>query len=69
MRLTAHRLTIPLAAALALGSAVSTAHAQEPTNAPKKVASVEGITEYRLRQRLAGAALPRRVEAQGDGRT
>ncbi|APW58910.1 M16 family metallopeptidase [Paludisphaera borealis] len=45
MRLTAHRLIMPLAWALALGSAVSTARAQD---APKKVATVEGITEYRL---------------------
>ena len=50
MRFAAHRLTIPIAGALALalglGAALAApAAAQE---APKKVASVEGITEYRL---------------------
>jgi len=48
MRLTAQRLTIPLAGALALGLGSVLAASAAAQEAPKKITSVEGITEYRL---------------------
>ena len=60
-RLPSLALALPLALPLAL--LPCRAGAEPPP--PQKVASVEGITEYRARQRPARPAVPRRVAAQG----
>jgi zinc protease len=48
MRFLSRKFTMPLAGALALGLAASTVSTAAAQEALKKVASVEGITEYRL---------------------
>ena len=58
---TAKRFAGPVTAALALGLAVFAASASHAQEAFKKVASVEGITEYRLANGLRVLLFPDRL--------
>ncbi len=62
------RVLFFLAGMMIFGVFVSAAAAAEPAP-PKKVATVEGITEYQLDNGLRLLLVPRRLAAEGHGRT